>query len=435
MELVQINVGGKVFLTTKSTLSKIPNTKLSDLKETSSHYRTEFKDFYFDRDPEAFSCILNLYRTSELHLTYKVCGNAIRTELEYWGIDVNIVRSCCWKKLFEVDEDETILKTLKKGISTCDVMYGDHSSSKRQILKNRIWILLDKPNSSTAAKIWNWIYLLLVIISAGIFCLETIAFRVPKSQIDGTNSTEVFNVSNPKIREFISTELHPALMIIEIICLIVFTLELALRSLCCPAGTAFLKSFLNIVDILTVLVGWTAVIVDMFFFFTGELETLLLANVSFGLRCCYILRLFRFFRLKEKYIGLKVMWLAILQSKDELMLLVISSLILSTILGSTTYYCELENPVFSSIPQAIWWAIITMTTVGYGDIYPISPIGKCVGTVCSLCGLLIISMPIAIIAANFNQYHRQNKQLQCILNDRYRSQIKTKKETHISGCL
>ncbi|KAK6191940.1 hypothetical protein SNE40_003512 [Patella caerulea] len=155
MELIQLNIGGKIFVTTRSTLSRIPNTKLSDLKENSIHYRSACKEFFFDRDPEAFACILNYYRTSELHLSHKLCGNAIRKELEFWGMDISIVSSCCWKRLFEVDEDEQVLNNLKKGIADESGLLDNNNSSKskRHLLKHRIWLLLDKPNSSTAAKV------------------------------------------------------------------------------------------------------------------------------------------------------------------------------------------------------------------------------------------------------------------------------------------
>jgi hypothetical protein len=64
-----------------------------------------------------------------------------------------------------------------------------------------------------------------------------------------------------------------------------------------------------------------------------------------------------------------------------------------------------------NIGIALWWAVITMTTVGYGDVYPESIPGYCVGCVCAIFGVIILAMPIAIIASNFTEYYSNHKLL------------------------
>merc|ERR1719232_1898923 len=88
------------------------------------------------------------------------------------------------------------------------------------------------------------------------------------------------------------------------------------------------------------------------------------------------------------------------------MILIISGLIFA----SLTYYIEMENDSgFTDIPTAFYWVIITMTTVGYGDIYPVSGLGKFVGTFCAISGALTMSLPLPIIVSNFEKYY--SKQL------------------------
>lgn len=101
---------------------------------------------------------------------------------------------------------------------------------------------------------------------------------------------------------------------------------------------------------------------------------------------------------------MKAMMLTLKSSISEIFLLFVGVSIAVIIYATSIYYVEVletENN-FQNIPQAIWWAIITMTTVGYGDFYPVSAAGYIIGTLCALSGLLLLSMPIAIIANNFN---------------------------------
>jgi ABC-type phosphate transport system permease subunit len=83
-------------------------------------------------------------------------------------------------------------------------------------------------------------------------------------------------------------------------------------------------------------------------------------------------------------------------------------LIAMVIFSSAAYYAEADQREthFSSIPGAFWWAIVTMTTVGYGDITPVGVWGKLVGTLCVIAGVLTIALPVPVVVANFNNFYR-----------------------------
>merc|ERR1719232_748329 len=87
--------------------------------------------------------------------------------------------------------------------------------------------------------------------------------------------------------------------------------------------------------------------------------------------------------------------------------------ITSLILGSFCYFIELGNDSgFTSIPTAIYYCIITMTTVGYGDIFPTTGLGKLVGALCAAAGVLVLSLPIPIIAQNFEDFHHNTDRME-----------------------
>ena len=90
----------------------------------------------------------------------------------------------------------------------------------------------------------------------------------------------------------------------------------------------------------------------------------------------------------------------------ELCLLIICTLSFVTLFGAVIFMVELFSGdfTFSSIPAGMWWAVVTMTTVGYGDVYPVSTVGQMVGAVCALSGVILLALPVAVIASRFTSY-------------------------------
>ena len=104
-------------------------------------------------------------------------------------------------------------------------------------------------------------------------------------------------------------------------------------------------------------------------------------------------------------ITFQVIYLALVASYKEFLLLVLLLGITATIYGHVIYFAEIYLATFETIPYALWWAVITMTTVGYGDYYPMSWFGFLVGCFCAISGILVIAMPVPIIVNNFSSYY------------------------------
>lgn len=131
------------------------------------------------------------------------------------------------------------------------------------------------------------------------------------------------------------------------------------------------------------------------------------------LRVIRLVRVFRIFKLSRHSKGLQILGMTLKASMKELALLIFFLLIGVVLFSSAVYYAEADNERsnFKSIPDAFWWAVVTMTTVGYGDMRPVCVWGKFVGSLCAIAGVLTIALPVPVIVSNFNYfYHRENDQ-------------------------
>ena len=208
---------------------------------------------------------------------------------------------------------------------------------------------------------------------------------------------------------FLTTEVHPVLDNIDLFCIAFFTIELLAHFLTCPQKLKFFTYVLNVLDMYLVVVMWTTFAIETQM--EKYLDDLKMINFYSVLKASLVLRLLRFFRLMKQFSALKILFMSLKASIKELLLLFITFLLASIFFASFMYFAEFDKQdVFPTIIESMWWAIITMTTVGYGDMYPTSFPGKLVGIACAASGIVIIAMPIAVVAANFSEYYLKNSE-------------------------
>ncbi len=188
----------------------------------------------------------------------------------------------------------------------------------------------------------------------------------------------------------VSPETHRLLRQLEWIFTVLFTIEYAVRLWSAPASIKYARSFYGIIDLLAILPSYLSLLLPG-------------AEYLLVVRALRVLRVFRILKLLSFMDGEQVIRNALINSRHKITVFMVSVGILVVIMGSVIYLIEGEDAGFTSIPTSIYWAIVTLTTVGYGDIVPATPIGKFLASLVMLTGYAIIAVPTGIVTAELTR--------------------------------
>uniref|UniRef100_A0A8C0U7F0 Ion transport domain-containing protein n=1 Tax=Cyanistes caeruleus TaxID=156563 RepID=A0A8C0U7F0_CYACU len=222
----------------------------------------------------------------------------------------------------------------------------------------------------------------------------------------------------PSVSNGTSTLFKDPFFLIETLCIIWFSFELLVRFFACPSKPEFSRNIMNIIDIVAIIPYFITLGTELAQQQQqkqqpgsssnngGQQQAMSLAI----LRVIRLVRVFRIFKLSRHSKGLQILGKTLQASMRELGLLIFFLFIGVILFSSAVYFAETDDPdsLFTSIPDAFWWAVVSMTTVGYGDMYPMTIGGKIVGSLCAIAGVLTIALPVPVIVSNFNYfYHRE----------------------------
>lgn len=188
------------------------------------------------------------------------------------------------------------------------------------------------------------------------------------------------------------------LIVLEWVFTAIFTVEYMVRLYCSPKPFVYARSFYGLVDLVSFLPTYLA------FFITG-------ANHLLVIRLLRVLRIFRILRLMRYLSDANILMRSMMRSRRKIFLFFSLVLVVCTIFGSLMFIVEGPEHGFSSIPKSIYWTIVTVTTVGYGDITPQTALGQGIAALAMLTGYSIIAVPTGILTAELAQEMQRDKSM------------------------
>ncbi|XP_066922126.1 voltage-gated potassium channel KCNC4-like isoform X2 [Clytia hemisphaerica] len=428
---IVINVGGTRHETFRSTLRVYPDTRLGwlsiDGSDVSDAFDPVLNEYFFDRHPTAFNQIMNFYRTGKLHTPADICGPLFEEELNFWGLDEKAMEPCCWPKYTEHRDAQENLKVFdspllnnqhdddeieQPAISVSripnykepedqgfksrflKVFRPSYFNSIRWLSKKKlIWAVMEghserRPMLSKGVGFISLMFIVLSVLS--LFFHSMLLVISDKAE------------SNHELFTYL-------LLALDYLTFAWMSIELIIRFVSSPNRIQFLISFYTIVDLLTLITYALQFNHGMDYHRTkdGVIDSNSITTDYKNIEMFSIVRLVRLVRFFRLSVGLQIFKHTIIASSRELLLLVLLLLLPVALFATIVYFFERETNTgkFRTIPESIWWAVITITTVGYGDMSPETTWGKIFGIICAVFSVFILALPVSIIGTNFTLFY------------------------------
>uniref|UniRef100_A0A3Q3FIW1 Potassium voltage-gated channel subfamily A member 1 n=1 Tax=Labrus bergylta TaxID=56723 RepID=A0A3Q3FIW1_9LABR len=319
-ERVVINISGLRFETQLKTLAQM------------RYFDPLRNEYFFDRNRPSFDAILYYYQSGgRLRRPVNVPLDMFSEEIKFYELGVEAMEK------FREDEGSS----------------GRRSGPPGEGVPEADLAPLRAPGELGAARGIAIVSVMVILISIVIFCLETL----PELKEDPSQRYQIVGNTTVYYKPNFLTD---PFFVVETLCIIWFSFELIVRFFACPSKAAFFKNMMNSIDIVA--------IIPYFITLGTELQATSLAI----LRVIRLVRVFRIFKLSRHSKGLQILGQTLKASMRELGLLIFFLFIGVILFSSAVYFAEAEEKesFFTSIPDAFWWAVVSMTTVGYGDMYP-----------------------------------------------------------------
>lgn len=195
----------------------------------------------------------------------------------------------------------------------------------------------------------------------------------------------------------IDSKYHNFLVVSEWVITIFFTIEYILRLISHKKPWQYIFSFYGIIDFISILPMYLS------FFITGS-------KFLSMFRVLRLLRVFRILELAQFSEQANELKTAVYTSRTKILVFIYFVLVVCVLLGALMYMIEPHDEAFTSIPRSIYWCIVTLTTVGYGDVVPTSVLGQIVASIIMILGYGVIAVPTGIISSEYSRMQRNKEQ-------------------------
>lgn len=407
--MLNINVGGKLYRISYRAAAKYPKTRIGRLATYTDHnrkldlcddYIVQNNEFFFDRDPDIFHNIFNFYRTGVLWIKDELCPRNFLEEINYWGVRIKNTHRCC-RISFEERQDELNEQLKVQRELQAEVEKEENEELFEEMAfgntRRMIWNLMEMPFSSVTAKLMavaSSFFVLVSLVAMTLSTVEEMQYTTPTGQLSGHSYAEY----------------------VETFCIAFFTMEYLLRLISTPDLKRFGRSVLNAVDLIAILPLYLQMTLEVFEKEDrarhDDIETVgRVGKLGQVLRIMRLMRIFRILKLARHSTGLRAFGFTLRQCYQQ-----VGCLFLFIAMGIFTFSAmvytvehDVHKTNFTSIPHAWWWAAVSISTVGYGDMFPETHLGRLFAFACISFGIILNGMPISILYNKFSDYYTKLK--------------------------
>ncbi|KAL5109544.1 Potassium voltage-gated channel subfamily D member 2 [Taenia crassiceps] len=297
---------------------------------------------------------------------------------------------CCYEHFQDCRREHS--ERLREGRSIDDLRCAGPTT-----FRQRLWTSFENPGNSTVSLVIYYVTGFFIAVSVLANIVETIPYPEVPPDLSRKSIGDVFS---------------DAFFCLDSACVLIFTVEYLARLYSAPNRWLFFRSVMSLIDVIAILPFYIALLLPNKKTLSGPFTTL------------RVFRVFRVFKFSRHSQGLRILGYTLKSCASELGFLLFSLTMALIIFATVIYYAEraVPNTTFISIPAAFWYTIVTMTTLGYGDMVPKTILGQLIGGTCALSGVLVIALPVPFIVSNFSRIYHQGQRA-----DKRRAQMNARK--------
>lgn len=372
--VIKIYVCGMKFYVDLSVLLNYPDTLLGS-EDLQDYYNRDLGCYFFDRNKKAFKAIIEWYKTGVLSCPSTMEVRAFERELDFFRIDAKKEAKCVAPVM----------------------MIQTRTEEEWPMWQRNIYYVVAEPSNGLMSKAWAIIDTFFILCSIVLFIAETQPFFKEKLTVQGSFWEAVFFWGDG-------------------VCVTFFLFDFIIRMIVWPDKARFIKSVTTWLDFLAIVPFFLMISLNF-----GTEEGVPAGKGQFvALKVLRLMRITRLLKLARHSDQLILIVTVLRKSGEEMTIMALLWVISTVTFGSIMYYVEAEyaESKIVSITTACWWTVATMSTVGFGDITPVSGVGKFLGSIVVFLSMVFMAMPMTLIVGKFSAAYEEMEEKKVLENNK-----------------